>query len=49
MERFEFDSKTGPNSNRKNGMTFRGAVALALLVILTARPGQVADAWEWWV
>lgn len=26
MERFEFDSKTGPNNNRKNGFTRRGAI-----------------------
>jgi hypothetical protein len=26
MERFEFDSKTGPNNNRKNGITRRGVI-----------------------
>ncbi len=26
MERFEFDSKTGPNSNRREGSTRRGAI-----------------------
>ena len=28
MERFEFDSKTGPNSNRREGVTRRGAIEL---------------------
>jgi hypothetical protein len=28
MERFEFDSKTGPNGNRREGMTRRGAIEL---------------------
>ena len=26
MERIEFDSKTGPNNNRKNGLTRHGAI-----------------------
>ena len=29
MERFEFDSKTGANSNRKNGITRRGIIEVA--------------------
>lgn len=28
MERFEFDSKTGPNNNRKNGFTRRGTLEI---------------------
>ena len=32
MERFEFDSKTGPNSNRKNGFTGRGVISLTAIL-----------------
>lgn len=28
MERIEFDSKTGPNNNRKNGITRRGVIEI---------------------